>query len=237
MRLKIYLTALGISLSVLFGSVDTLYYDLTIFGIKCGEISYLYPQKNRLLITARSTGLIDYIFPFENNYDTTFDTSFYGVQYYNKLIRQGNFKQQVSGEWDGSSKKIVYEKLESFQRPNSCMNLFSFLARLNKERSDMLDTQWFPVEHEGNLFKSRVLIADTIKMESGGRSVLCNHFRLDLIPLNDQIKMLDRSDYFSQNITRPEAIKQVWVEQNNLRRIMKASAKIGPIAVVATLRQ
>ena len=237
MRLKIYLTALGVSLSVLFGSVDTLYYDLTIFGIKCGEISYLYPQNNQLLITAYSTGLIDYVFPFKNDYNTTFDTSFYGVQRYNKIIRQGDFKQRLSGKWDTSSKKIVYKNMKSFQRPDSCMNLFTFFARLNKEQGDMLDTQWFPVEHEGNLFKSRVLIADTVKMESNGHSVLCNHFRIDLIPLSDQIKMLDRSDYFSQNITRPEAIKQVWVEQNNLRRIMKASAKIGPIAVVATLRQ
>jgi len=237
MRLKLYIATLGISLSVLFGSVDTLYYDLTVFGVKCGEISYLYPQNNRLLITARSTGLIDYIFPFVNNYDTIFDTSFYGAQHYNKLIQQGDFKQQISGEWDDSLKKFVYEKLESFQRPDSCMNLFSFLARLNKERGNILDTQWFSVEHEGSLFKSRVLIADTITMESRGRSVLCNHFRLDLIPINDRIKMLDRSDYFSQNITRPEAIKQVWVEQNNLRRIMKASVKIGPLSVVATLRQ
>ena len=237
MKLRFYVITLGVSLSVLFGSVDTLYYDLTVFGIKCGEISYLYPQNNRLLITARSTGLIDYIFPFENDYDTIFDTSFYGVRHYNKHIRQGDFKQQVSGKWDGSSKKIVYEKLESFHRPDSCMNLFSFLARLNKERGDMLDTQWFPIEHEGGLFKSRVLIADTIKVRSGGRSVLCNHFRLDLIPINDQIQMFDRSDYFSQNITRSEAIMQVWVEQNNLRRIMKASVKIGPVAVTATLRQ
>ena len=101
----------------------------------------------------------------------------------------------------------------------------------------MLDTQWFHIEHEGNLFKSRVLIADTIKIGPKERSVLCNYFRLDLIPKNDQIKMLDRSDYFSQNITRPEAIKQIWVEQKSPGRIMEASVKIGPITVTATLRQ
>ena len=236
MKLNIYLSTLGLSLSVLFGSVDTLHYDLTIFGIKCGEISYLYPQNNQLFITTYSTGIVDYIFPFKNDYNTTFDTSFYGVKHYNKIIRQGEFKQRLAGKWDAASKKFEYEKLESFQRPDSCMNLFTFFARLNKERGDMLDTQWFPVEHEGNLFKSRVLIADTVTMESRGLSVLCNHFRFDLIPLNDQIKMLDRSDYFSQNIIRPEAIKQIWVEQNNPRRIMKASVQIGPISITATLK-
>ena len=236
MKPKTYLTTLGLSLSILFGSVDTLHYDLTVFGIKCGEISYLYPQNNQLFITTYSTGIVDYIFPFKNDYNTTFDTSFYGVKHYNKIIRQGEFKQRLAGKWDAVSKKFKYEKLESFQRPDSCMNLFTFFARLNKERGDMLDTQWFPVEHEGNLFKSRVLIADTITMESSGLSVLCNHFRFDLIPLNDQIKMLDRSDYFSQNIIRTEAIKQVWVEQNNPRRIMKASVQIGPITITATLR-
>ena len=74
-------------------------------------------------------------------------------------------------------------------------------------------------------------------MEFDGDSILCNHFRLDLIPSNNQIKTLDRSDYFSQNITRPEAIKQIWVEKKIPGRIMEASVKIGPITVTATLRQ
>ena len=223
MRANIYLTTLGVSLSLLFGSVDTLYYDLTIFGIKCGEIIYHYPENDKLYITARSTGLIDYFFPFRNDYNTSFDTSSYEIRHCKKIIRQGEFKQKLSGKWDASSNKVVYEKLGSFQRPDSCMNLFTFFARLNREH--------------GDLFKSRVLIADRVKMEFDGDSILCNHFRLDLIPSNNQIKMLDRSDYFSQNITRPEAIKQIWVEQKTPGRIMEASVKIGPITVTATLRQ
>ena len=237
MRLNIYLTTLGVSLSLLFGSVDTLYYDLTIFGIKCGEIIYHYPENDKLYITARSSGLINYFFPFRNDYNTSFDTSSYEIRHCKKIIRQGEFKQRLSGKWDASSNKVVYEKLGSFQRPDSCMNLFTFFARLNREHGDLLDTQWFPVEHEGSLFKSRVLIADRVKMEFDGDSILCNHFRLDLIPSNNQIKMLDRSDYFSQNITRPEAIKQIWVEKKIPGRIMEASVKIGPITVTATLRQ
>ncbi len=238
MKPNVYVTTIWLSLSLLFGSGgDTLHYNLTVFGIKCGELSYVYPQEDLLIITAHSTGLIDYIFPFRNDYNTTFDTSSYGLRYYKKTVRQGEFKQRLTGKWDSSSKEIVYEKFESFQRPDSCMNLFTFFAMLNRENGNFLDTQWFPLEHEGNLFKSRVLIADTSKIKFGGDSILCNHFRLDLIPTDEQIKMLDQSDYFSQNITRPEAIKQFWVERTYPGRIMKASVKIGPITVNATLRQ
>ena len=237
MRPNIYLTTLGVSLSLLFGSVDTLYYDLTIFGIKCGEIIYHYPENDKLYITARSTGLIDYFFPFRNDYNTSFDISSYGIRHYKKIVRQGEFKQRFSGKWDSSLNEIVYDKFDSFQRADSCMTIFTFLARISREPGGLIDTQWFTMEHEGNLFKSRVLIADTVKIKSSGNTILCNHFRLDLIPSNNQIKMLDRSDYFSQNITRPEAIKQIWVEQKPPGRIMEASVKIGPITVTATLRQ
>ena len=109
MRLNIYLTTLGVSLSLLFGSVDTLYYDLTIFGIKCGEIIYHYPENDKLYITARSTALVDYFFPFRNDYNTSFDTSSYKIQHCKKIIRQGEFKQKLSGIWDASLNKVVYE--------------------------------------------------------------------------------------------------------------------------------
>ena len=116
------------------------------------------------------------------------------------------------------------------------MTIFTFLERLNRKSSEDLDTQWFPLEHEGNMFKSRVLLADTSELIINGHSFMCNHFRLDLLPDDKEIKMLDRSDYFSHNITRPDAVKQIWVERKPSGKILKASVKIGPITVTATLK-
>ena len=117
MKLNIYLSTLGLSLSVLFGSVDTLHYDLTIFGIKCGEISYLYPQNNQLFITTYSTGIVDYIFPFKNDYNTTFDTSFYGVKHYNKIIKNFPEIPIICAHWGGGLPfyALMPEVLESLK--------------------------------------------------------------------------------------------------------------------------
>ena len=61
-------------------------------------------------------------------------------------------------------------------------------------------------------------------------------FRFELIPKSNTIKMLNRTDYFSQNITHPEAIKQIWVSKAPKKKILKASVKIGLIEIIATLK-
>ncbi len=217
-----------------FASRDTLYYDVTVFGIRCGKISYS-SEKENISITALSSGLIEYFYPFKNYYHTSFDTLTFGIRNYKKTTKQGDFKQRLSGEWDSSTENFTYDGLDSFKRGDSCMTVFTFLERLNRENSEQLDTKWFPIEHEGSLFKSRVLLAGTEKILINGDSIMSNHLRLDLIPDDKEIKMLDRSDYFSQNITHPEAIKQIWVERKPPGKILKASVKIGPITITATI--
>lgn len=230
-----HLIVLWAGLGTVFGYSDTLHYDLTIFGITCGEISYI-SEKDKMAVTAQSSGFVEYFYPFKNDYNTSFDTLSFGVRHYKKITRQGEFKQRLSGNWDKSLEEFTYDKLESFKRADSCMTIFTFLERLNRKSSEDLDTQWFPLEHEGNMFKSRVLLADTSELIINGHSFMCNHFRLDLLPDDKEIKMLDRSDYFSHNITRPDAVKQIWVERKPSGKILKASVKIGPITVTATLK-
>jgi len=221
---------------LLFGYGDTLYYDVTVFGITCGKISYI-SEKEDVSITAVSSGLVEYFYPFKNDYHTSFDTLSFGVRHYKKISRQGEFKHRLSGNWDNSIGEFTYEKFESFKRPDFCMTIFTFLERLNRDNFENLDTRWFPLEHEGNLFKSRVLLADTSEIVLNGNSFMSNHFRLDLIPDDKEIKMLDQSDYFSQNISHPEALKQIWVERKPSGKILKASVKIGPITVTATIKK
>ena len=217
-----------------FSSTDTLHYDVTVFGIRCGKISYS-SEKENISITALSSGLIEYFYPFKNDYHTSFDTLTFGIRSYKKTVKQGDFKQRLYGKWDSSTEEFTYDNFDSFKRADSCMTIFTLLERLNRENPEKLDTKWFPIEHEGSLYRSRVLLAGTEKILINGDSIVSNHLRLDLIPDDREIKMLDRSDYFSQNITHSESIKQIWVERKPSGKILKASVKIGPITITATI--
>ncbi len=234
---KIYYFILYLSLlEFAFGYGDTLFYNLSVYGLKCGELSYTSQENNRLTIKTNSSGLINYIFPFKNEYDVLFDSSTFIINNYSKNIKQGEFKQKLKGEWNPSTNSIEYENLSSFKRPNPCLSIFSFLFMLNQKSYKYLDTKWFDLEHEGNLFKSRVLLSESVNLTYNGKSISSHHFRFDLIPKSNTIKMLNRTDYFSQNITHPEAIKQIWVSKAPKKKILKASVKIGIIEIIATLK-
>jgi hypothetical protein len=225
------------SMGLLFGNNVSQIYDLTVLGIKIGEVTYSYPSKDQIIISAHSVGIIDYFFPFKNDYITTYDTLSYGLRSYKKVIHQGEFKQRVSGLWNDETGEFEYKKHDSITLPDSCMNIFIFLEKLSRTPDSLIDTQWFPLEHEGNYFKTRVLLADTDQVKLNNDSILCNHFRLDLMPENELKKMFDQTDYFSQNIIHPEAVKQIWVEKKSPGQIVKASVKSGFITVIATQKK
>jgi hypothetical protein len=58
------------------------------------------------------------------------------------------------------------------------------------------------------------------------KNILCDHFRLDLIPNEDNECLLEKSDYFMKNIVAENTVRQLWVEKNNNKRIIKASAMV-----------
>ena len=219
--------------SLCFG--DSLFYDITVYGIKCGEISFYNNQNSELKIKTHSIGLINYFFPFDNEYNVNYDSSSFNMINYSKTIKQGQFKQTLFGVWDHKKNKIKYEGHVDLPRTNPSLTILSFLTMIRQVSKNELDTKWFPIEHEGKLFKSRVLFSDSVNLDYNGSSILCNHFRLDLIP-DSKKKILDQSDYFNNNIVRSDAIRQLWVENLNKKRILKASVKIGFIEVVAILK-
>jgi hypothetical protein len=49
---------------------------------------------------------------------------------------------------------------------------------------------------------------------------------LDLIKLEQEKCGVEESDYFMENIIYHNSIRQIWVEKNNNKRIIKASAMV-----------
>jgi len=209
-------------------------YNLTVWGIKIGEIHFEKNNHESIQITTKSIGLMNYLWPFDNQYKTTFDTVTYGIRSYEKKIHQGEFKQKLKGVWIPEQKGILYDK-SLVMRPGDCQTIFTILTRVSKQKADKLDTIWYPMEHEGGLFKARLLWADSINVWAGNDSILCDHYRLDIDSTENKIKILDQTDYFSENITQSNLIKQLWVEKSGERKIIQASVQMSRLTMKAII--
>jgi hypothetical protein len=113
--------------------------------------------------------------------------------------------------------------------------IFTLLARVQKESVEALDTKWFPMDHDGELFSARFLWADTSTISIANSTILCDHYRLDIKAQDDVTSTPEQSDYFMNNIVSPEVVRQIWVEKNGLRRIIQATVNIYGIKIIAKI--
>ena len=118
---------------------------------------------------------------------------------------------------------------------DDCQTIFTLLARVSRQKAKDLDTKWYQMEHEGELFRARLLWADSINVWTGNDSIFCDHYRLDIDSTENKIKILDQTDYFSENITQSNLIKQLWVEKSGEKKIIQASAQISGLAMKAII--
>ena len=209
-------------------------YNLTVLGIKIGEINLEKNNRESIQISTKSTGPINYLWPFDNLYKTTFDTVTYGIRLYEKKIHQGEFKQKLGGVWIPGQRGVLYGTT-LVGRPNDCQTIFTLLAQVSRQKAKDIDTKWYSMEHEGELFRARLLWADSINVWTGNDSILCDHYRLDIDSTENKIKILDQTDYFSENITQSNLIKQLWVEKSGEKKIIQASAQMSGLAMKAII--
>ena len=97
---------------------------------------------------------------------------------------------------------------------------------MSLESYDYLDTKWFPVDHESCRYKGRFLWSETVRVSALNKEILCDHYRLDLIKVDKEKCNMENSDYFMENIVDDNSVRQIWVEKNNNKRIIKASVKV-----------
>ncbi|MCK5331729.1 MAG: DUF3108 domain-containing protein [Candidatus Marinimicrobia bacterium] len=211
-------------------------YQIAIFSIPCASVEMNQSEPGKLNFRTKSIGIIDLIWPEDNRYTTHYDSVNFAVKSFEKQINQGNFSQKLNFTVDENTGVFRYNDETDVQRKPGTQTIFTLLARVSKETAAQLDTYWFPMEHEGQAYQMRLLWSDSTELKIGKNNYNCDHYRLDIEPTDDPpINIIDHSDYFSEYIVHPTAIRQLWVEKNGRRRIIMASVKLMGLTLEAKL--
>ena len=210
-------------------------YSLKIWGFTIGEVKMDLSESGLIELKTKSSGVVDYIWPFENTYTTHFDTVNYSLRNYKKNIKQGDFKQKLEGHWEKSDSTFQYNDSVLKRSPN-IQNIFSILARILSQDADQFDTKWFTIEHEGSLYEARLLWNEIMDLKINSKSIPCDHYRLDLRLLKEETVLADKTDFFSQYVVHPDAVRQIWVGVDNNKRIVRTSVKLKGIKIEANLK-
>ena len=71
----------------------------------------------------------------------------------------------------------------------------------------------------------------------GPEEVLADHYRLDLeLDDGDNVELLEVSDVFSWGIVLDGCVRQLWIEKNGDRRILRAEVSVRGITLIAELK-
>ena len=189
----------------------------------------------KIAFKTESIGIMDYIWPHDNSYTTHYDTTNFGLRHFSKKIKQGDFKQKLSCDFNSDDSTLIYDG-NTVPVPDSIQTIFTLLARITINPLEYIDTKWFPMDHEGCSYRGRFLWSDTVTVKAMDKNILCDYFRLDLIPNEDNECLLEKSDYFMKNIVAENTVRQLWVEKNNNKRIIKAAAKVYGLTLEAIIQ-
>ena len=210
-------------------------YKITLWSFPIVAVEMKSEAPGKITFNTESIGIMDYIWPHDNNYTTHYDTTNFGLRHFSKKIKQGNFKQKLSCDFNRNDSTLTYDD-NTVRVPDSVQTIFTLLARITVDSLEYIDTKWFPMDHEGCSYRGRFLWSDTVTIKAMDKDILCDHFRLDLIPNEDDECLLEKSDYFMKNIVAENTVRQLWVEKNNNKRIIKASAKVYGLTLEAIIQ-
>ena len=210
-------------------------YKITLWSFPIVTVEMKSEAPGKITFNTESIGIMDYIWPHDNSYITHYDTTNFGLRHFSKKIRQGSFKQKLSCDFNHDDSTLIYDG-NTVHVPDSIQTIFTLLARITVDSLEYIDTKWFPMDHEGCSYLGRFLWSDTVTVRAMDKYILCDHFRLDLIPNEDNECLLEESDYFMKNIVSENAVRQLWVEKNNNKRIIKASAKVSGLTLEAIIQ-
>jgi len=199
-------------------------YNISLWSIPVAQVEMIN-NPGEVRFKTKSIGLVNYIWPHKNSYSTVYDTDNFGLRKYSKNIRQGDFTQELTWEYNIDDSTLTLDDTKT-TITDSIQTIFTLLARVSLESHEYLDTKWFSVDHESCSYKGRFLWSDTVSVSALNKKILCDHFRLDLIKVEQEKCGIEESDYFMENIIDHNSIRQIWVEKNNNKRIIKASAKV-----------
>ena len=194
-------------------------YSANVYGLPMAKIQYK-SISDSITLKVETIGIIDAIWPIKNAYTTNFDTTHFGLITFKKKIKQDNLKQSVLIELKN---EVLHYNNQTRDRADSTQTMFTMFARLNRQHQKILDTKWFEIDHEGKPMRGRFLWGETETIKVGNTNILCDHIRMDMEYLNVSNGFLESTDRLMHYAPDPDAVRQIWVERNGNRRIIKVS--------------
>lgn len=218
---------------------EKLYYTVSFWKVACVDVVMIRDETQehqiKLEFTAKTRPIFDYFFAVENNYTTWYDKKSFVMKKYSISANQPNAEFDYKLQWDNETKQYSTSDI-SYSRAQKSHNIFTLLMRARNLSWKELDTTWWPVEHEGTPYRGRYLWVDSTEVEIGDEKILSDHFRLDLREAEgDGVELSEVMDVFSWGITLDGAIRQVWLERDAPRRILRAEVNVRGINLTAEL--
>ena len=209
-------------------------YRIYLLGIPIVEVS-MESSTNSLDFSTQTVGFFHSIWPIDNYYKTEYDSISFGIRKYTKSIHQGNYKGKLDCDYDPASSNLNYAD-QSVAVVDSIQNIFTLLARVSYQSYKDIDTQWFPMNHEGIPNRARFLWIGTETVKVSGVEVLCDHYRLDIEQTKEDSIHISPYDYFTDHVASTDALRQLWVEKMGERRIIQASVTVYGITLTAEIQ-
>ena len=207
-------------------------YKLTCFGIHVADINQTIYKVGEIKYEIQSRGITDLIWPTNNNYYASFDTLTFSLRSWNKSVEQGLYKSSLGAKLDSVNNVLNYDK-ESIQTSEPIYTIFTMLAMVQALPYYMLDTKWFPYEHQGKMGEARFLWSDSSMVWSGKDSIMCDHYRMDINILDSTFSIKGEKDYFMKNIVDEDYVKELWINRKENGKIMKARVKNNWVTFIA----
>ena len=245
LRMKHSIKNCGIGLTLLATACsllasERLNYTVYFWKIPCAAITMSLGEgsninERELKFTTKTARVFSFIFEVDNSYTTVYDTQTFQMLRYEKKIKQPNIEQELSLQWDSDLGVYRYED-SHYERPSDTHNLFSFLMRGRATDWEDLDTRWWKLDHEGQLFQGRFLWVDSTEIDMNGESYLSDHYRFDLRRIGDSgTELLEKTDVFTWGIVLDNCVRQIWVGRGGERRILRAEVTVKGITLTVEI--
>ena len=207
-------------------------YKLSCFGIHIADIKQTIYKIGEIKYEVQSRGITDLIWPTNNNYYASFDTLTFSLKSWNKNVEQGLYKSSMDAKLDSVNNILNYDE-ESIQTSKPIYTIFTMLAMVQALPYDILDTKWFPYEHQGKMGEARFLWSDSSMVWSGKDSIMCDYYRMDINIIDSTFSIKGEKDYFMRNIVNEDYVKELWIKRQENREIMKARVKNNWVTFIA----
>ena len=211
-------------------------YSVSVFGIPAADVEQTIHDSGMIEYRTQNRGIFDLFWPAKNVYNAIYDSNSFALKSWSKTVKQGEFKQKVSGKVDFLG-YLAYDDKTMIEIPNNIYTIFTLLAMVQSRPYEKLDTIWFAYEQEGQIGRARFVWADSSNAWNGRDSVMCDYYRLDINIKEDENKLDNRSDYFMEEILADDVVRELWVSRKKPKRIIRTTLKTKWFPISATINE